>query len=139
MRASQCRDVVPYDESSGVCARHKDQILLVEMEAESGAAHEAGCLVCHQDFDNEASVACLMCFQRVQSEGCWDALYKQAGQKTPKQDDVDAVMCGMCTVTRSVDFLLLWEVSEPGMVHLMPPTKAQCELAVERRSTARLG
>ena len=38
----QCREVVPDVESSGVCARHKDQVLLVEMEAEFGAAHEAG-------------------------------------------------------------------------------------------------
>ena len=127
----QCRAVVPDDESSGVCARHKDQILMVEMETVSGAAHEAGCLVCHQDFDNEASVACLMCFQRVHSEGCWDALFKQASQKTPKQGDVDAVLCGMCAVTRPVNSLLLWEVGEPGMVHVMSPTKAQCELAEE--------
>jgi hypothetical protein len=127
----QCREVVPDVESSGVCAGHKDQVLLVEMEAEFGAAHEAGCLVCYQDFDNEASVACVMCYQRVHAEDCWDALFKQAGLKTPKQDEVDAVLCGMCTVTRTFDFTLLWEVSEPGMVHLMPPTQAQCELAGE--------
>jgi hypothetical protein len=118
----QCREVVQDSESSGVCARHKDQVLLVELEAVTGAAHEAPCMVCHQDFDNESAVACVICFQQVHSEGCWDELFKQANQKTPKEADVDAVLCGMCAVMKPAHFLLQWEVSEPGKVHLMPPT-----------------
>ena len=79
----QCEELVPVNEISGVCAAHKGQILLKELEVEFGVAHEAPCLVCHHNFDKAVAVSCLMCFQKVHAEGCWDELFKKAGMNTP--------------------------------------------------------
>ena len=91
----QCNERVPAGESSGLCFGHKGQTLLEESELEAGCAHEAPCQVCHQHFEDDDAVACVMCCQKTHS-GCWDPLFKGARLETPKTTDVDAVLCGLC-------------------------------------------
>ena len=132
---TQCEDAVQ-GENSGVCEAHKNQTMLAELEAEQGPAHEAPCQMCLKGFDGDGGVACVVCFQGIHAEGCWEEVYKSAGLKTPKQEHVEAVLCGLCACLHSSDFQVLWEGGgNPGKVTLIPPTEKQIVLAAELAGT----